>query len=993
MQSVRMVSIAFVFLSLVAFDPAGAEGLRLDGRAAIYEVPAQKALDLTDEVTLEAWVKAGKMGRAGGRILDKSVPGTSDAYMLDTYPGNSLRFVNAKGACTYDAKLPADRWTHVVAVYSAPKQIMKLYVNGTEVASADGGAFVPMTVTQVPLRVGCDPKGDNRFEGHIKRAAVYRRALTAAEIATRAGDTEPKSLNGVRGEWVFVAALGPKIVPIAGKLALEVAGLSLDTRFYGTLAGQALPPAEPLSLWYRQPAVQWVEALAVGNGRLGAMVFGGIDKERLQLNEDTLYAGGPYDPTHDEALKALPEARRLIFAGKYREANELVGAKMMARPLGQMPYQTVGDLLLAFPETEKVTDYRRDLNLDTATASVTYSIDGVTFTREVFASPVDQVIVVHLTADQPGRISFTAGLKTPQRAEVSAEDNDTLVLSGVNGSSQGIDGALKFQARVRVRTSGGTVSGAGDRLIVNDADSATLLVAAATSYKSFKDVTGDPEALTKETIAAAGEKPLDALRSDHVAEHQRLFRRVTLDLGTTVAAEKPTDERIGNSMTSDDPQLAALYFQFGRYLLISSSRPGTQPANLQGIWNDSMSPPWSSKYTININTEMNYWPAEPTNLAECVEPLVRMVMDLTQTGAHTAQRHWGAGGWMTHHNTDLWRAAAPIDGPFWGFWPTGGAWLSKHLWDHYEFGGDKAFLAEVYPALKGATQFFLDTLVEEPTHKWLVTCPSLSPENGHKYGVSICAGPTMDSQIIRDLFTNCIHAATILSVDEAFREQVEATRARLAPNQIGKKGQLQEWLEDWDMEAGDIHHRHVSHLYGLHPSDQINVHDTPKLAAAVRKSLEIRGDNATGWGIGWRLNLWARLQDAEHTYGILRLLLGPERTYPNMFDAHPPFQIDGNFGGTAGIAEMFLQSRVHFSGAQMTAEIELLPALPKAFATGSVKGLRAKGGFEVDLEWSDSQLTLATIRSLVGNPCRLHYGDAVLTAPLQKDRVLQWDGR
>lgn len=996
MQSVRIVFLMSVVLSLTA--PGGAAvaeagGFRLDRRSAIYEVPPQAAVDLTEEVTLEAWVKADPMGRAGGRLLDKSVPGTSDAYMLDTFPGNSLRFVNAQGACTYDAKLPADRWTHVVSVYSAPKRIMKLYVNGAEVAQVSGGAFVPMTLTQVPLRIGCDPRGGNRFQGHIKRAAVYGRALTAAEIAHRAKGTDPKSLDGVLGEWVFAAKPGAKIEPVTGKLALEVEGLNLDTRFHGALAGQASPPAEPLSLWYRRPAVEWTEALAIGNGRLGAMVFGGIEKERLQLNEDTLWAGGPYDPTRDEALAALPEARRLIFAGKFREANELIGAKMMARPLGQMPYQTVGDLLLAFPEAEKVTDYRRDLNLDSAIASVTYNTDGVTFTREVFASPVDQVIVVHLTADKPGQIAFTAGLKTPQRARVAVEGTDTLVLRGVNGSSQGIEGALTFQARVRVRTSGGEVRREGERLSVSSADSATLLIAAATSYKSFKDVTGDSEALTKDTIAAASEKSLDTLRADHVAEHRRLFRRVTLDLGTTAAAERPTDERIRKSMASDDPQLAALYFQFGRYLLISSSRPGSQPANLQGIWNESMNPPWSSKYTININTEMNYWPAEPTNLAECVEPLVGMVMDLMETGAHTAKVQWGAGGWMTHHNTDLWRAAAPIDGPFWGFWPTGGAWLSKHLWDHYEFGGDKAFLAEVYPALKGATQFFLDTLVEEPTHKWLVTCPSLSPENAHKYGVSICAGPTMDSQIIRDLFTNCIRAATILGVDEAFREQVEAIRARLAPNQIGKEGQLQEWLEDWDMEAGDIHHRHVSHLYGLHPSDQINVHDTPKLAAAVRKSLEIRGDNATGWGIGWRLNLWARLQDAEHTYRILRLLLGPERTYPNMFDACPPFQIDGNFGGTSGIAEMFLQSRVRFSGAQMTAEIELLPALPKAFATGSVKGLRAKGGFELELEWTDGKLCVATVRSLAGNPCRLRYGDVTLTAHLAKGKVLQWDGR
>ncbi|HRS12600.1 MAG TPA: glycoside hydrolase N-terminal domain-containing protein [Sedimentisphaerales bacterium] len=988
----RRMVVLFVLL-LSGCVSAASEGMRLDGKSPIYEAPGQRALDLTDEVTLEAWVQADRMPQGGGRILDKSMPGTSEGYMLDTFPGNSLRFVNAQGACSYDAKLPADRWSHVVGVYSASKKIMKLYLDGREVASAGGDTFVPMTLTGVPLRIGCDPRGDNRFVGRIKRAAVYRRALTAQEIAERASQAEPKPLQGVVGEWVFVAEPGPKIEPAAGRVALEAEGLSMSTRFWGEMAGQASPPQEPLSLWYRQPAVEWTEALAVGNGRLGAMVFGGIERERLQLNEDTLWAGGPYDPTRPEALEALPEARRLIFAGQYRQADALVGKQMMSKPLGQMPYQTVGDLLLAFPTVAKVSDYRRDLNLDEAVASVTYTVDGVTYRREVFSSPVDQVIVVRITATEPGRISFTAALKTPQKASVEAQGSDTLVMTGVNGSSQGIAGALKFQCRVRTLANGGRVETDGDRLVVTNADAVTLLVAAATSYKSFKDVSGNPETLTKVAIAAASAKPYEALRAAHVAEHRRLFRRVAIDLGTTEAAKRPTDERIRNSKTSDDPQLAALYFQFGRYLLISSSRPGTQPANLQGIWNDSMNPPWSSKYTININTEMNYWPAEPTALGECVEPLVAMVMDLTETGAKTARVNWGATGWVCHHNTDLWRASGPIDGSFWGFWPTGGAWLCKHLWDHYEFGGDRVFLAKVYPALKGAAQFFLDTLVEEPVHKWLVTCPSLSPENGHKYGVSICAGPTMDSQIIRDLFTNCIHASMILAVDEEFRNQVEAARARLAPNQIGKEGQLQEWLEDWDMEAGDIHHRHVSHLYGLYPSDQINVHDTPELAAAVRKSLEIRGDNATGWGIGWRLNLWARLQDAEHTYQILKLLLGPERTYPNMFDAHPPFQIDGNFGGTSGIGEMLLQSRARFEGTRMTGEIELLPALPRAFATGSVKGLRAKGGFEVDIEWADGKLIAAAIRSLLGNPCRLRYGDVIRDVKIEKGQEFRWDGR
>jgi len=749
-----------------------------------------------------------------------------------------------------------------------------------------------------------------------------------------------------------------------------------------------------LKLWYNTPAANWNEALAIGNGRLGAMVFGDPSKEQLQLNEETVWSGGPNSNITPESGTAIPKLRKLIFEGKFEEAQAIADVEMLPKKNSGMIYQPVGDLFIKFNGHEKAKNYYRDLNIEKAVATVSYEMDGVKYKREIFSSFVDQVMIVRLTADKPGNISFIASMSSPQQAEQKTE-NGKLILSGITSDHEGETGKIKFESQVKTIAEGGKVSVENNSWVVKNANSATIYISIATNFKDYKDISGDAAVKAASFLDKAIKKKYATALKEHIGLYQRFFNRVKFNIGVTDAVNKPTDQRIAEFATANDPHLAALYFQFGRYLLISSSQPGNQPPTLQGIWNDKMLAPWDSKYTININTEMNYWPAEVTNLSELHDPLFKMLKDLSVTGRETAKVMYGAKGWVTHHNTDLWRITGPVDSPYAGLWPMGGNWLSQHLWDHYLFTGDKNFLQEYYPVLKGASEFYLDVLQEEPTHKWLVVSPSNSPENTYIAGkrVSIAAGTTMDNQLLFDLFTKTRKAAEILGVDADLQQTLQTTIARLAPMQIGKHSQLQEWMYDWDRP--DDKHRHVSHLYGLYPSNQISPTRTPELFDAARTSLIYRGDPATGWSMGWKVNLWARFLDGNHAYKLitdqLKLVGGRIEgvdtkgggTYPNMFDAHPPFQIDGNFGCTAGIAEMLIQSH---DGA-----IYILPALPDNWASsGEVSGLVARGGYEIAIAWKNKRITQIKIKSNLGGNCRLRINDDML---LNNAKLIQAKGQ
>jgi alpha-L-fucosidase 2 len=744
-----------------------------------------------------------------------------------------------------------------------------------------------------------------------------------------------------------------------------------------------------LKLWYEEPASRWEEALPIGNGRLGAMIYGGTSEEHIQFNEETLWSGEPHDYSHEGAYAFLDDIRDLLWKGKQKEAEDLALEKFMSVPLRQQKYQPFGDVLINFTGHDSVSSYNRELDLKTAICKTQYKISGTTFTREYFASFPDNVITIHLNSTSRKSLTFDITLTSLHEGFKAVARKDGTIQLDVKVK----DGALYGTAIIKVLLNGGEISVTGSKIHVEKSDEAMIWLVAATNFINPKDVSGNPVILCDNYLSILDGESFNELKTKHITDYQTYFNRFSIDLGASEDEGLPTDKRIKTIPDKMDNSLTALYVQYGRYLLLSSSRPGTYPANLQGIWNDKLNPSWDSKYTVNINTEMNYWPVEVLNIAECHEALFKMIGEVVPSGEKVAKDHYNARGWVLHHNTDIWRGAAPINASNHGIWISGSGWLSQHYWEHFLYSRDTSFLSEeAWPVLKGAALFYTDFLVTDPKTGWLVSSPSNSPENG-----GLVSGPAMDHEIIKSLFKACIEASDILGRDKNFADTLKQILPKIAPCQIGRFGQLQEWMEDIDDPENK--HRHVSHLWGVHPGKEINWKDTPDLMEAAKRSLISRGDEGTGWSLAWKINFWARFLDGDHAWKMVQMLLRPEgqsRTqatgggntgggsYPNLFDAHPPFQIDGNLGGAAGIVEMLLQSHLD--------AIDILPALPQGIPSGHIKGIRARGGFELEFAWVDGKLTSLEVISNAGYPLSLRYKDKTFSSPSKKGEIFKFDG-
>ncbi len=754
-------------------------------------------------------------------------------------------------------------------------------------------------------------------------------------------------------------------------------------------AGCKVQEKEDLTLWYKKPASIWEEALPVGNGRLGAMIYGGTAEDHIQFNEETLWTGGPHDYSNKGASGYLGKIRELIWQGKQKEAEDLALEKFMSVPLRQEKYQPFGDLWLTFPGHDNVTGYRRELNLSSAVCKTFYEVGGTTYSREYIASYPDNVIAINLACNKKRALTFDISLTALHEGFTSVPGIDGTIRLKLRIK----EGLLGGTAVIKATVKGGEISLDGSKLHIEKADETTIWLSAATNFVSPADISGDPDAICNKYITTAGGQTYKQVRQKHIADYQKYFNRFSIDLGKSVNEGLPTDARIFKVPEKMDNALAALYVQYGRYLLLSSSREGTYPSNLQGIWNDKLNPSWDSKYTVNINTEMNYWPVEVLNIAECHNALFKMIGEVMPAGEKVARNHYNARGWVLHHNTDLWRGAAPINASNHGIWVSGSGWMAHHYWEHFLFGRDTAFLKNIaWPVMKNSALFYTDFLATDPGTGWLVSCPSNSPENG-----GLVSGPTMDHQIIKSLFKACIEASGILKTDLAFADTLRKLLPAIAPYKIGRFGQLQEWMTDID--DPDNKHRHVSHLWGVYPGSEINWKENPDLMEAAKTSLVARGDEGTGWSLAWKINFWARFKDGNHAWKMVQMLLRPQGqsssqakgggssgggSYPNLFDAHPPFQIDGNFGGAAGIVEMLIQSHL--------GEIEVLPALPEGIPDGHIKGIRARGDFELEYSWRGGVLQSVKVLSKAGEPLSIRYMDKTFATETKKGEVLNFDG-